>query len=141
MDIVVRRVKTKSSAEAEDLAIKKALELYPGDEPIFSDCKTAVALNLPRAKWIPRESNRDADRFGNVRLKENPHEKEGMACTQGENRIDRPAERRSGEVQDLVSHGQCPGETEVDGTSAPNPRTDSSGTDISSSDVPASQTS
>lgn len=66
-DISVRLIEASDSVFAEDWAIKKAIELYPGDQPVFSDCEPAVQANQPRAKWIPRAANTAADRFGNMR--------------------------------------------------------------------------
>jgi len=66
-DISVRQIEVESPYHAEDRAIKMALEMYPGDEPVFSDCKQAVIANQLRAQWIPREDNQQADRFGNMR--------------------------------------------------------------------------
>ena len=66
-DITVRQIEAETNIHAESWAIKKAMELYPGDEPVFSDCEPAVKANQPRARWISRKENREADHFGNVR--------------------------------------------------------------------------
>jgi fatty acid-binding protein DegV len=66
-DITVRLIETQNSEQAEDWAIKKALEMYPGNEPVFSDCQAAVNANQPRARWVSRRDNKEADSFGNVR--------------------------------------------------------------------------
>ncbi len=68
-DIAVRHIHAESSFAAEEWAIKEAIRMYPGDEPVFSDCLAAVEGNKPRAEWIARESNAEADQFGNVRKK------------------------------------------------------------------------
>ena len=67
IDVYVRPVKCKSAFEAEDMGIKMAARSYPGDEPIFNDCKAAVEKNAPRAKWLSREQNKDADKLSNLR--------------------------------------------------------------------------
>lgn len=75
-DITVRLIDAESCFHAEDWAVKKAIELYPGDEPIHSDNQEAVRMNQPRAVWVPRSQNREADTFGNMRGKKNgPKEK------------------------------------------------------------------
>lgn len=63
-DITIRKIKCLNNVEAERLAVEKAAELYPGNEPIFTDCKT---ISHPRVQWIPRKSNREADCLGNMR--------------------------------------------------------------------------
>lgn len=67
LDITVRCITAKNNVEAERRAIFKASTMYPGDEPIYTDCKTAVSAKHPRAVWVPRKQNKDADRFGNMR--------------------------------------------------------------------------
>jgi hypothetical protein len=66
-DITVRLIEAQDSLQAEDWAIKKAIEMYPGDEPVFSDCEPAVDANQPRARWVSRKENKEADSFGNMR--------------------------------------------------------------------------
>jgi hypothetical protein len=66
-DITVRVIDAESAFHAEDWAVKKAIELYPGDEPIHTDNQAAANANKPRAVWIPRSKNREADIFGNMR--------------------------------------------------------------------------
>lgn len=66
-DIAVRHINAESSLAAEEWAIKEAIRMYPGDEPVFSDCLDAVERNKPRATWIAREQNREADSMGNMR--------------------------------------------------------------------------
>ncbi len=63
-----------TNIEAEVLAIKVALNLYPNAPEIFSDCKPAVediVVAFPHletvVKWIGREQNRDADKLANLR--------------------------------------------------------------------------
>lgn len=65
-DIAVRDIEVASSADAEMWGVIKAAEMYPGNEPIHTDCQE-VSLRHPRAKWIPREANREADQLGNMR--------------------------------------------------------------------------
>lgn len=69
MDITVRMIDAENSYAAEEWAILTAAELHPGKEPIFSDCQ-AAATKHPRAEWIPREQNKQADSLGNMRGKE-----------------------------------------------------------------------
>jgi hypothetical protein len=66
-DITVRMIDVENSSQAEDWVIKKAFEMYPGDEPVFSDCESAVNANRPRAQWVSRKANKEADKFGNMR--------------------------------------------------------------------------
>jgi hypothetical protein len=68
-DIAVRQIEIATNVLAEDWAIKEAIKMYPGEETVFSDCDPAVKMNLPRARWIPRENNKEADYFGNMRKK------------------------------------------------------------------------
>ena len=68
-DIAVRQIEIATNVLAEDWAIKEAMRLYPGDEPVYSDCEPAVKMNAPRAVWIPRKNNKEADHFGNMRGK------------------------------------------------------------------------
>ena len=66
MDVAVRSIETATNIAAEAHAIDLACRLYPGDEPIFSDCQPACE-GYHRARWIPRESNKEADRMSNLR--------------------------------------------------------------------------
>lgn len=67
IDVHIRQVRCKSAFEAEDMGIIFAAKTFPPDEPIFNDCKAAVEKNAPRAKWLPREDNKDADKLSNLR--------------------------------------------------------------------------
>lgn len=69
IDVYVRHIQCKSAFEAEDRGIKMAAQCYPGNEPIFNDCKAAVEKNAPRAKWLSREHNKEADKLSNLRGK------------------------------------------------------------------------
>jgi hypothetical protein len=66
LDISVRSSQAESNTAAELEAIRYAADLHPTDEPIFTDCLPVVRLHA-RAVWIPREQNKHADKFGNVR--------------------------------------------------------------------------
>lgn len=68
MDIAVRTIEAQSSYHAELWAIGFALEHWPCEDTIHSDCKVAVeATAHPRVVWIPREQNKQADSLGNMR--------------------------------------------------------------------------
>jgi hypothetical protein len=68
IDIIIRRIDPcESSLQAEDLGIKMAISLFPGDEPVYNDCQAAVNLNAPRAVWISRDCNKPADTLSNLR--------------------------------------------------------------------------
>jgi hypothetical protein len=66
-DVHVRHVDCQSASEAEDLGIKLAVQMFPGDEPIYNDNQHAVTLNAPRALWLRREQNKEADELSNLR--------------------------------------------------------------------------
>lgn len=75
-DIAVRQIEVATNVMAEDWAIKKAIEMYDGDEPVHSDCEPAVRANQPRARWIPRGENKEADHLGNMRKSKKKKEDE-----------------------------------------------------------------
>ena len=70
IDVCVRNIKCDTNDEAEDAGIKMAMSLFPGDEPIYNDHQSVVARNAPRAKWINRKQNKEADRLSNLRGKD-----------------------------------------------------------------------
>lgn len=66
VDVHVRHVPAKNNEEAEDLAVRLALTLFPGDEPVYNDNANIVAKH-PRAVWVPRKDNREADVVAHLR--------------------------------------------------------------------------
>jgi hypothetical protein len=67
IDVHIREIGCQTPFEAEDNGIRLAAELFPGEEPIYNDNLAAVERNAPRAQWIDRIKNRDADRLSNLR--------------------------------------------------------------------------
>lgn len=62
-EVHVDEITVDTSQAAELAAINMAANLWP-EGTIHTDCQ---ALEGGRVKWIPRESNREADQFSNLR--------------------------------------------------------------------------
>lgn len=73
VDIRIRERETKTSLDAEVFAVASALDWSIGqDVTIFSDCQGAVEIvHMSRVQWLPREQNKTADAFANLRGKKN----------------------------------------------------------------------
>lgn len=68
IDVHVRSVEAATCTEAEERAIAFAARCFPDPTaPIYSDCQAAVEKFKPRAVWLPRNANKDADKLANVR--------------------------------------------------------------------------
>lgn len=75
-DIHTRMFSCVTSAEAEVAAVELAKAMFPGEEPIYTDY---LPLAGGRVVWISRNSNKVADKFGNMRgIKDYPKLKQGL---------------------------------------------------------------